>query len=284
MPLTLVFAGFLVLSSTISASAGPSFDCRKATKSDEIVVCGNPKLAELDTQIAATYKLVIRKDHIAEAKQIARNHVKEREACLVDFECIKNVQLSTLAAMERIAAGPGIQPAYTNKRDKPANPNEGLTAEKNSTNALAKPGNYENPSQIVRLGQEHPDFPDLRNAIAVFVDENNRRYRLLILSDYSLNSQSLKDCANNGPLCPAKDEYILNGPLLIRWGVVKWGDVNHFCLEYQKTDSCFAKTGNLHPKDGKPYTFEVAGELASSPGTQLRLNLVSLRKLHSEDI
>src|SRR5271170_5853821 len=42
-----------------AAASAPSFNCSKAKRADEIAICGDPRLAELDRLIDGAYKVVL---------------------------------------------------------------------------------------------------------------------------------------------------------------------------------------------------------------------------------
>jgi hypothetical protein len=103
------------------ATATPSFNCNVATQPDEIAICGNPELARLDRAVVEGYQQVIGSDGAAAAKDIAEPLLRRRHACGPDADCIKRVQLATIAAFQ--ARGAPVQvpaAAQVTARDNPA--------------------------------------------------------------------------------------------------------------------------------------------------------------------
>lgn len=70
-----------------TASASPSFDCRKATTAVEKLICSNPELSKLDVSLAETYKEAVSKDRSIRDDQRAWNAEKNKCA---DLDCLKS--------------------------------------------------------------------------------------------------------------------------------------------------------------------------------------------------
>jgi len=74
----------------------PSFDCRKANAADELAICSDDRLSELDRQTTAAWRR--RRDTDKEsATQMAREFLRVRQACGSDKSCIRNSQEQALA-------------------------------------------------------------------------------------------------------------------------------------------------------------------------------------------
>jgi uncharacterized protein YecT (DUF1311 family) len=69
-----------------SATASPSFDCKKATTRVEKLICANPELSNLDAVLAELYKEAVSKDRSIRDDQRAWNTEKNKCA---DVDCLK---------------------------------------------------------------------------------------------------------------------------------------------------------------------------------------------------
>ena len=107
----------LVAAGTVS----PSFDCEKATTPDELSICSNADLAELDQLSATGYRYVTEKFGSEYARKIGKNILKDRHACGEDVSCIRRVQLAAITTY--VAEGAPIKtgtPAMTKAQPLPA--------------------------------------------------------------------------------------------------------------------------------------------------------------------
>ncbi len=100
----IVFAvGFFVASP--SFAAGPSFDCAKAKAPDEIAICADDQLAQLDQLMAAAYDEARRTTHKSEARAIAREGLAARKRCGSEKPCIMSVQVAVLLKLQDLGVG-----------------------------------------------------------------------------------------------------------------------------------------------------------------------------------
>jgi uncharacterized protein len=74
----------------------PSFDCAKASMADELVICSNSELAELNKAIATGYEFVRSANGDLIVKQIDAPLSQARQACGSDFTCIKDQQIAAV--------------------------------------------------------------------------------------------------------------------------------------------------------------------------------------------
>ncbi len=93
----------LMLAAVAAAAAAPaaaqSYDCAKAATPDEIAVCGDPLLSELDTVQAAFYRRLRHyTTHFdnamglqAQLRDEARAFLRRRAACGADRACLERV-------------------------------------------------------------------------------------------------------------------------------------------------------------------------------------------------
>lgn len=100
--------------------ATPSFECRAATYPDEKVICDNPELARLDRAVVQAYQEVLTRRGSRVAKNISEPLLERRHACDADAECIKQIQLTTIAAFQARGASPQTRAASADAE--PADP------------------------------------------------------------------------------------------------------------------------------------------------------------------
>jgi uncharacterized protein len=82
----------------------PSFNCAKATYPDELTICANPELSQLDNVLAAGYEYVRNKDGDQYAKSINVPLFLGRRACGSDAACIKERQIAAIKTFESLGA------------------------------------------------------------------------------------------------------------------------------------------------------------------------------------
>lgn len=105
----------LMLLSTASFAATPSFNCKKASTATEKVICSDEDLAILDTQMAADYKeftLVHLNNCKGDKKTITKlvksfhkRNIDNRNACKADKECLNKAytyMIGTYSSAETI--------------------------------------------------------------------------------------------------------------------------------------------------------------------------------------
>src|SRR5690348_4580314 len=79
-----LFAMLAIVVASTSASAAPSFNCKKATALVEKQICGNPEFEPLDRDIASLYTrslAVLSKSDADALRADQRAWVKERDEC-----------------------------------------------------------------------------------------------------------------------------------------------------------------------------------------------------------
>jgi uncharacterized protein len=98
----LLLAGGIMLAGAAASSAQPSFDCRKAATPDELAICANPELGDLDRLIAGAYSQMrtqLGKDY---ANRIHLPYLHARQACGGNAFCIMQRQASEIPAFEAL--------------------------------------------------------------------------------------------------------------------------------------------------------------------------------------
>jgi uncharacterized protein len=103
MRLALLLVALPLLPSAAFA-AGPSFDCRKAKKADEIAICDSKLLSELDALLAFAYEDVQEAASTEEARKIAREAMTARGKCGSNADCIMGVQVGLLQHFQELGA------------------------------------------------------------------------------------------------------------------------------------------------------------------------------------
>lgn len=75
-------------------STGPSFDCSRARTEDEIAICANKELAQMDAEVSSLYRDKVRglgRIGLQSAKAIQRSWLRARSDCGGDEACLKSV-------------------------------------------------------------------------------------------------------------------------------------------------------------------------------------------------
>ena len=98
--LSLVFA----LSCSAAFAEGPSFDCEKAKKADEIAICDSKLLSELDSLLAVAFEDVQTIISKEEARGLAREAMVARGECGSDADCIMGEQVRLLQHFQELGA------------------------------------------------------------------------------------------------------------------------------------------------------------------------------------
>jgi uncharacterized protein len=106
------FLAILFLFSLVAAGAAraqPSFDCTKAQSEDEIAICADPLLAEMDVMVSNAYKGF--EPEFQPKKSVARQYLADRQSCGGDKACIAGV-LSGAYQIYSSAVDPDLRPEH----------------------------------------------------------------------------------------------------------------------------------------------------------------------------
>jgi len=105
-PLTcLLAAGLLALLSLPGGAAAQSFDCGKAREADEIAICNDCALAQLDVKLATLYEVatsLVAMGQRGEIQGDQRNWLKARHSCGSDTGCIERDYNERIAELQRV--------------------------------------------------------------------------------------------------------------------------------------------------------------------------------------
>ena len=82
----------------------PSFDCSKARYPDEVAICRNPRLAELDECRSAAYAYLKSTRGRAFADEIGIPFWRLRQACQYDVACIRQRQIEAINSYQAAGA------------------------------------------------------------------------------------------------------------------------------------------------------------------------------------
>jgi TPR repeat protein len=82
----------------------PSFNCAKARAPDELAICSNPELSELDNAVVAGYEYVRRANGDLFARQTNAPFFQARQACGADADCIKGRQVDAISRYHDLGA------------------------------------------------------------------------------------------------------------------------------------------------------------------------------------
>lgn len=104
-------AGVLAAGALVFARPGAeaaSYDCAKAKTPDEIAICVNPALSDLDTQMATLYGVRMQIPMLMGARGAAqdeqRTFLAVRSSCGASVACIKTVYQQRIAILNQIIA------------------------------------------------------------------------------------------------------------------------------------------------------------------------------------
>lgn len=105
----------LILSlAAVTAISAPaqavSFDCRQAARPDELTICSDPRLSELDDLVAEAFNQAKRTPDAATVVPVARDLLADRRRCLANKACILSNQLAALEAFRKAGAQVTIPP------------------------------------------------------------------------------------------------------------------------------------------------------------------------------
>ncbi|GGC64722.1 lysozyme inhibitor LprI family protein [Chelatococcus reniformis] len=104
--LAMTGAGALLAAEHPAAAA--SFDCNNAASPNEIAICGNRQLSELDTEMAALFYAYRTMPHLMGVRGMiqdeARQFLYDREACGTGVVCLVNVYRQRIRQLKRAIA------------------------------------------------------------------------------------------------------------------------------------------------------------------------------------
>jgi uncharacterized protein len=94
-----------------AATAGPSFDCARASLPDEYAICASQELSDLDNIIAAGYAFLRSSSGNDNARRVGLPLLKMRQACKGNQSCIQARQIDAIRAYQQ-AGAPISLPAW----------------------------------------------------------------------------------------------------------------------------------------------------------------------------
>lgn len=94
----------VALSASPAFAAGPSFDCDDAESDDEIAICDDPQLSQLDRLISLGFNQTQQVSGRARARAAAREGLAARQACGDDVDCIRDAQIVTIMRLQYLGA------------------------------------------------------------------------------------------------------------------------------------------------------------------------------------
>jgi uncharacterized protein len=93
-----------LLTASPALAATPSFDCAKAKAPDEIAICADEQLAQLDRLAALAYDEARHASGRSSARATARDGLAARSHCGADRDCIMSVQVATILKFQQLGA------------------------------------------------------------------------------------------------------------------------------------------------------------------------------------
>jgi uncharacterized protein len=94
----------LFLFASPAFAASPSFDCAKAKAPDEIAICGDEQLSQLDRLAALAYGEAQNASGKSKARAAARDGLAARKECGSDATCIMAAQVETIRRFQELGA------------------------------------------------------------------------------------------------------------------------------------------------------------------------------------
>jgi len=85
-------------------AASPSFDCAKASAPDEIAICDDAQLSELDRLAALAYDEARRASGRSSAQAVAHEGLALRSECSADRACIMSVLVAVILRLEQLGS------------------------------------------------------------------------------------------------------------------------------------------------------------------------------------
>lgn len=181
----------------VADTAGPSFACRGASRPDEVAICRDRELAQLDRSISTGFTYLRERLGERRARQLDHQWLRERRACFDDAACIKRVQLATIDAFAQQGA--------------PIQPPDDATAGHETAAATPNPSNVQPPAAASPSATPQADAPSQESAAAPPVQATQPPPA----ADTSANPPSKATSQTTTPeATPSKDvRVILPGPV-----------------------------------------------------------------------
>lgn len=86
--------------SNAALAASPSFNCGRATKPDELAICGDQELSMLDVEANHSFQTLRSKIGREAANNLALPLLKQRQLCGSNTICIRNATINSIATYE----------------------------------------------------------------------------------------------------------------------------------------------------------------------------------------
>jgi uncharacterized protein len=107
-PLFSIVAVFQILNASVTHAQQPGFDCAAATTVDEITICGNAALSQLDRQLETLY--VALRENLTLGNRTAlrdtqRFWLQKRNACGQNTQCIANLYRGRIPQLQALLSG-----------------------------------------------------------------------------------------------------------------------------------------------------------------------------------
>lgn len=91
-----IVAVLMIFIPSMALAQAPSFDCALATSADEIAICADPELAELEQTLADAFQALTDQQGFKAAKSIATPILVQRRQCGSDAQCIYDLFRSAI--------------------------------------------------------------------------------------------------------------------------------------------------------------------------------------------
>ena len=109
LPLSALMSGLL----WASAAGAAGFDCAKAGTADEVAVCADERLSDLDSRLALAYAQAKKAATFDDVKQVAQDFLADRKACRSNAACIMASYVFVLGQLQMRGAHDGVPAEIT---------------------------------------------------------------------------------------------------------------------------------------------------------------------------
>jgi uncharacterized protein len=92
----LALVAVMAVASPVSWATPPSFDCTKAVRDAERMICESPGLARMDAQSGALYRRLMETVHVELRRNLQRNQLdflRQRNDCRANLPCLESSYL-----------------------------------------------------------------------------------------------------------------------------------------------------------------------------------------------
>src|SRR3954452_380983 len=105
-----VVSGIALLASFPVYAQSPSFDCSRARLADEVQICSDVRLSELDQAASIAFEQAKRTSGSRRVVPVARAFIATRNLCAANLACILDAQIGMIERYREFGARVGVPP------------------------------------------------------------------------------------------------------------------------------------------------------------------------------